>query len=534
DSAYKGVTWSSSNASVATVSQSGLVYAVGPGTAVITATSSYDGSTKGTKSIAVSSYSTGAMVGLNSGRYALGHGSSVTGLSPFHISKYEVTRGLYRTVMGSDPSKSGTASGEIADNQPADSMTWYQAVEFCNRLSEIEGFDKCYAISGTSVACDFSKNGYRLPTETEWEYAASGGNNSYAYSGSNAQGDVEWYSANSSGKTHAVGLKAANGYGLYDMSGNVWEWCWDWYDSSYGGYGLFDYCGPSSGTQKLQRGGGYIGNTDHAVTYRRNFDPSSALGDGGFRVARSIPKYSDKYMVKVDGGNYAFGHGSSTTTISPFYISKYQITQYEWNKTMGGSKTFRHTSSPEGINSRLPAEYVSWIQAVTFCNALSVEDGYEPCYTINGTNVDCDWTKNGYRLPTETEWEYAASGGNNSYTYSGSNDYAAVGWFENNSDNRTHEIGLKAANGYGLYDMSGNVWEWCWDLCSDRRPTVYGGFGATNYRGASSGSYRALRGGTAWNTIGSTDFPGMLTFRYTEVIGNECGDVGLRIVRSAM
>ncbi|MEW5814402.1 MAG: SUMF1/EgtB/PvdO family nonheme iron enzyme [Spirochaetota bacterium] len=142
---------------------------------------------------------------------------TVTISRPFYMSKYEVTQAQWRAVMGSNPSYFK------GDDLPVESVNWYEAVEYCNRLSRQEGLTACYSGSGASIRCDFSADGYRLPTEAEWEYAARGGQESrgYAYSGSNSAGGVGWYWNNSGGKTHPVGQKLPNELGLYDLSGNA-------------------------------------------------------------------------------------------------------------------------------------------------------------------------------------------------------------------------------------------------------------------------------------------------------------------------
>ena len=257
------------------------------------------------------------------------NGTEVT-LSSFWISKYEVTQEEFVSVMtgnqngiNANPSyfqgdTEPPAEGEVQERRPVEKVSWYDAIVYCNLLSIKEGLTPCYTIKGStdpaawgtsptsydakdyddwkSVTCNFDADGYRLPTEAEWEYAARGGKAGITdgswdntYSGSTTPDDVAWYRDNSDSKTHEVGKKQANALGLYDMSGNVWEWCWDWYGSS-SGYpsGTEDPAGPDAGSYRVRRGGGWNYNASIcAVSFRDNNVPYGRIFNFGFRLVRS-------------------------------------------------------------------------------------------------------------------------------------------------------------------------------------------------------------------------------------------------------
>ena len=138
-------------------------------------------------------------------------------------------------------------------SRPVEKVTWFDCVAFCNKLSEKEGLNKAYTINGKDVQCNFDADGYRLPTEAEWEYCARAGED-FLYSGSDNIEEVAWTFENSKEQTHGVGQKKANGFGLFDMTGNVWEWCWDWYEE-YSSSSTEDPTGATTGTSRVVRGG---------------------------------------------------------------------------------------------------------------------------------------------------------------------------------------------------------------------------------------------------------------------------------------
>ena len=199
---------------------------------------------------------------------------------PFELMTTPVTQALYEHVSGKNPSSRKDPKAPVTD------VSWFDAVAFANALSERMGLPKAYAIDSTEVRWDRGSTGYRLPTEAEWEYACRAGTEAPRYGPLDA---IAWYNKNSDGRTHAVGEKAPNAWGLHDMIGNVWDWCWDW-KASYSSGEVSDPAVSAEGSYRVARGGSWRGDARSARAADRAFSPTgSASGALGFRLARYAP-----------------------------------------------------------------------------------------------------------------------------------------------------------------------------------------------------------------------------------------------------
>lgn len=213
------------------------------------------------------------MIPIEGGTFQMGQSADGKNVTPSHfvtlssysIGETEVTQALWKAVMGTNP------SNHQGDNLPVEKVSWNDCQTFITKLNQLTG------------------KTFRLPTEAEWEFAAKGGTKSkgYTYSGSNTLGDVAWYTNNSSSKTHEVATKPANELGIYDMSGNVWEWCQDWY-GSYSSSAQTNPTGPASGSDRVYRGGSWDTGSRGCRSAQRNFSYPVTLHDGlGLRLVLS-------------------------------------------------------------------------------------------------------------------------------------------------------------------------------------------------------------------------------------------------------
>lgn len=459
------------------------------------------------------------MVFVDGGTYTMGQYDfekhQVT-LSDFYMGEIEVTQELWKAVMGNNP---GNYLHYVGDNKPVCRVSWYDCQDFIKKLNSMTGVS------------------FRLPTEAEWEYAAKGGCKSkgYKYAGSNNLDEVAWHKGNSGDTTHPVKTRKSNELGLYDMLGNIYEWCNDWREEERVYKDQINPQGPSSGTKRVLRGGGFCYSivgcdfgweqppTENASSFglrlalsgSGNSDRSSSSYSSSSSARNSSysqsPASSRKEHIKVNGvsfemifvsgGTYTMGeyeHQKHQVTVSDFYMGETEVTQKLWKAVMGSNPSYH-------VGDLMPANSVSWDLCQDFIRKLNSMTGRR------------------FRMPTEAEWEYAARGGNSSkgYKYAGSDVLDRVAWYGGNSGSKPHDVKGKVPNELGFYDMLGNVYEWCSDWKADYPKTSQ-----YNPKGPSSGEKKIQRGGF----YSSSDSVVKATFRSSDERNNTGSWNGLRLV----
>ncbi len=522
---------------------------------------------------------------------------------PFYLGTYLVTQEEYQRVIGTNPSEfsaTGNSVSKVAGQDtkrfPVECVSWDNAVEFCRKLSEAPE-EKA---AGRT---------YRLPSEAQWEYACRAGSTGRYDFSSGRSGipkeyeehefsEYGWFNGNSKGMPHPVKLKRPNAWELYDMQGNVWEWCQDWCDKEYyAASPTEDPSGPPGGSDRVSRGGCWGDPARRCrAANRDNIGPGSHFNHLGFRVSQVLPDttaerakmspatdaaqpsagatankpppaitspnpQSPVHLPAVGSligpdGKWKLPPGAPSPAVAPFDAARAKEHQATWARHLGvpveitnsigmrlvlvppgefemgspkeliGEEMRLHGDEGDGrYGERLPSEaprhrvritkpywlgathvtqeeyervigsnpskfpgdpkrpvdQVSWDDSVEFCRKLSELPGEMAA-------------KRRYGLPTEAQWEYACRAGSSTRFYFGDNErfLGEYGWFNQNSGGQTHPVAQKLANAWGLYDMHGNLWQWCQDWC-DR--DYYGKLSTDDPTGPPGGSHRVQRGG---------------------------------------
>lgn len=403
---------------------------------------------------------------------------TVTGtLSDFYICPVEVTNKLWYDVLGWRP-EGQTNNGDL---YPVSNVNYYDIVKRGGFIDKLNTLCAGQLPSGKRFA---------LPTEAQWEYAARGGQKSmgYTYSGSNTIDVVAWYAGNSDGSTHPVGLKQPNELGLYDMTGNVWEWTRDnfvYFDQLPINQGL-DYVCTAENNYRVNRGGSY-GTREMGLetAYHTWLGMHQSYPNRGLRLVLvndfneeelveptrpdnlltiAVSNGTVGYylpMVEVKGGDYELVYErvgeqkTFTGTLSDFYICQTETMNYIWETVMG--------SIPQGQTGS------DGLYPVTMVNYDDITGSGGFLDKLNTMCADQLPAGMHFALATEAEWHYAANGGRKSqgHIYAGSNTINDVAWYADNAGQASHFVASKQPNELGLYDLSGNVWEYCNDWYAD-------------------------------------------------------------------
>ena len=426
----------------------------------------------------------------------------VTLTKPYYMGKCEVNQEQWEGVMGNNPSK-----GAIGAKLPVTNVSWEDCQDFIKKLN-----------AKTNGA-------FRLPTEAEWEYACRAGTTTvYSVGDSITKADAN-YGDGLDGQIKSLGSYKPNAFGLYDMHGNVCEWCEDWY-GDYPTGSVTDPRGPGTGEYRVLRGGSFCNDVSLArSSYRYNYIPTGRSFDLGLRLARSVDnkaavvppepkpdsaevmpatgdllvtpfseakakevqksvaKSLQKKVEKVEDlgkginldlilipvGKFKMGDqgvNHEVTLTKPYYMGKYEVTQEQWEGVMGNNP-----SSTKG--GKLPVTDVSWEDCQEFIKKLNAK------------------TSGGYRLPTEAEWEYACRAGTSTVYSVGASLKESDANYGDGDAGSIKSVGGYKPNAFGLYDMHGNVWEWCEDWKAD-----YPAGTVTDPKGPATGEKRVLRSGS--------------------------------------
>ena len=492
---------------------------------------------------------------------------------PLYLGVHEVTQAEYEKVMGKTPSHfsplgagKDAVTGMDTTSHPVENVSWNDSAEFCVKLSQQDQFKPFYFRAGETVT-PLDGTGYRLPTEVEREFAARAGTTTKYWIGDKDEDLVRagWFVTNSGGRTHAVGELKANPFGFFDMHGNVWEWAQDWWEPTYSPKSPDDLAvgpnKPSIGSRRAIRGGSFYFPVSYSrASTRFAYEPTAPNLNIGLRVsltleavrqalkvtgpampksvettpsapagdAEKLPaKFTNRLgmeFVLVGKGTAWLGGGNGqqgekkVEMPEDFYLGRYEVTQAEWEQVTGLPPSyFSRTGAgkdavkdiPDADLKRFPVEQVSWDDAQLFLERLNKQ---EP---------SAGWI---YRLPKADEWEYACRGGPLSDKLDSAFDF----YFDKPTNQllpdqanfapepgkglqRTCKVGSYQPNRLGLYDMHGNVFEWCDD----------------EGKAADGASLRMGQGGT-WNDLSTAC---RAVYRYDFVPSYRQYHVGLRLAR---
>jgi formylglycine-generating enzyme required for sulfatase activity len=480
----------------------------------------------------------------------------VTLTPPYWLGVNPVTQAQWAAIATTLPTLNATPSYFKGADRPVEQVSWDDARAWCNALSACLGLRPAYPNLTDPDAINWT-TGARLPTEAEWERACRAGTGTaWSFGDDRASlADHAWFDKGWNEGTHPVGRLRPNPWGLHDLHGNVWEWCWDAALRDYTAKPVVDpRHPPSANGDRCARGGSFAASASGCRSACRNgrgpsrrhrylglrvvvpadqeptapsasavpsiviqsrLPPSTPLrpaaepsdpepNQPGARRTLLLPGDVPLDLAWIPAGTFRMGSPDRVgedrerprhhvTLTRSYWIGITPVTQAQWAAVAATVPTLNVTPSHHKGADR-PVEQVSWDNARAWCNALSAYLGLSAAYPKLSDRLAVDWTI-GVRLPTESEWERACRAGTDTAYSFGERapNLADHAWFDANSDNETQRVGRKAPNPWGLLDLHGNVSEWCWDGWN----RTYSGAPVTDpvHPGSSNG-YRCVRGGS--------------------------------------